>query len=266
MSVLSGVAVAAALLVGWSPDPWRRLRRRAPTQPAPARRRLWPLMVVGLAAAAAVGWLVDSVRGAVLSLAFGAAVAAGVWTITHARRARRRDQVRDQVARGCSELAALLRAGHSPGRALQLVADGVPVFAEPAAHAAVGGDLIDALRRVAARPGCHGLAGLAGAWLIAQRTGASMTAFLDAVAADLAAERDLRRTVDTELAAPRLTGRLLGLLPLVGLGLGYAVGGDPVGYLIGSLPGLACLGVGIGLAVAGLVWTERLADRAGELR
>jgi tight adherence protein B len=266
MSILSGVAIVAALLLAWPADPWRRLRRKAPVQPARARLRLVPLMVVGVAVAVAVGWAVDSDRGAVLSLAFGAAVAVGVWTMTHARRARRRDQVRDQVARGCSELAALLRAGHSPGRSLQLVADGVPVFAEPAAHAAVGGDLIDALQRVAEQPGCHGLAGLAGAWRIAQRTGASMTAFLDAVATDLAAERDLRRTVDTELAAPRLTGRLLGLLPLVGLGLGYVVGGDPVGYLIGSPPGLACLGVGVGLAVAGLVWTERLADRAGELR
>ncbi len=266
MPVVSALAIVAAVLVWHPPAPGRRLRARAPAHRPENRVRLVPVLLAGVAAAVATGWVVDSVRGAVLGLAAGSSAAVAVWTLTHADRARRRNRIRDQVARGCSELAALLRAGHPPGRALQLVAEGLPIFAEPAAHAQIGGDPIEALQRVALRPGCHGLRGLAGAWRIAERTGASMTSFLDDLAADLAAERELRRTVDTELAAPRMTGRLLGFLPVVGLGLGYAVGGDPVGYLIGSLAGLACLGVGISLAAAGVVWTEKLADRAGELR
>lgn len=266
MPLVSAVAMLIAVML-WQPQaPWRRLRVRAPARRPDSRVRLVPVLVSGVAAAVVAGWVVDSVRGAVLGLALGASAAVAIWTLAHAARARQRNRTRDEVARGCSELAALLRAGHPPGRALQLVADGVPVFAEPAAHAEVGGDLVEALQRVAARPGCHGLGGLAGAWRIAERTGASMTVFLDDLAANLSAERELRRTVDTELAAPRLTGRLLGFLPVVGLGLGYLVGGDPVGYLTGSLPGLACLGIGISLAVAGVVWTEKLADRAGELR
>ena len=60
--------------------------------------------------------------------------------------------------------------------------------------------------------------------------------------------------------------RLLGGLPLVGLGLGYAVGGDPIGYLTGSAAGLVCLTIGGGLAAVGLVWSDTLADRAGRLR
>lgn len=266
MPLLSALSVVAAVVV-WQPfAPWRRLRTRAPAHRPQTKVRLMPVLVAGVATALAVGWIVDSVRGAVLGLAAGASAAVAVWTYGHAREARRRNRARDEVARGCSELAALLRAGHPPGRALQLVADGAPIFGEPAAHAQVGGDVIEALQRLASRPGCHGLHGLAGTWRIAERTGASMTAFLDDLVANLSAERELRRTVDTELAAPRLTGRLLGFLPVVGLGLGYSVGGDPAGYLIGSLPGLTCLGVGICLAVTGVVWSEKLADRAGELR
>ena len=266
MPVVSALAITLAVLL-WCPvNPVRRLRVTATASRPQGRPRLASLLALVVAAAIASGWVVDAARGAVLGFTLGVAGALAGWTVVRARRARRRNRMADQVARGCSELAALLRAGHPPGRALQLVAADDPVFAEPAAHAAVGGDLMAALQRMAERPGCRGLLGLAAAWRVAERTGASMTACLDELAIGLAAERELRRTVDTELAAPRLTGRLLGFLPAVGLILGYAVGGDPVGYLIGSPPGLVCLGSGISLAVAGVVWTEKLADRAGTLQ
>ena len=265
MPILSAAALLAAMVLWQPPAASRRLRSQAPTRRPDSRIGLVPGLVTAVLGAVAVGWVVDSARGAVLGLALGASASVAVWTLAHAAGASRRNHTRDEVARGCSELAALLRAGHAPVRALQLVADGLPVFSEPAAYAFVGGDLIAALQRVAEHPGCHDLRGLAGAWRIAERTGASMTSSLDDLAVQLSAERELRRTVDTELAASRLTGRLLGFLPVVGLGLGYVVGGDPVGYLLGSVAGLACLGVGISLAVAGVVWTEKLADRAGEL-
>lgn len=266
MAELTAFAVAAVVLLWPARSPWRRLRSRAPAQRPVTRVRLVPLLVAGVVLAVLSGLTLDSVRGAVLGLAFGASAAVIVWTVTHARRARARSLARDDVARGSSELAALLRAGHPPGRALRLVGESTPLFAEPASHFEVGGDPTEVLERLSQRAGCAGLASLAGAWRVSEATGASMTPFLDELATALTAERELGLVVETELAAPRMTGRLLGMLPLVGLGLGFAVGGDPVGYLIGSLPGLICLGVGIALAVAGVVWSEKLADRAGELR
>ncbi|MBK8448006.1 MAG: type II secretion system F family protein [Micropruina sp.] len=266
MAALTGLLLAAAVLI-WRPStPWARLRARAPALRTPPRLRLVPLLVAAVVTAATLGGLLAAERGLVLGFSGAASLAIVTWTSAHARRARRRARARDEVARGCSELAALLRAGHPPGRALQVVAQSTPLFAEPAAHVRVGGDLAEALQRVGARPGCHGLNGLAGAWRIAEHTGASMTAFLDDLAGHLVAERDLGRSVDTELAAARLTGRLLALLPLVGITLGYVVGGDPMQFLISSTPGLACLAIGTALAVAGVVWSEKLADRAGELR
>lgn len=264
MSALAAMLTTWAVWLCWPEATIRRLR-------ADRRRRLGVRVRAGVLLGAIVigaplaGVLLGGVRGAVFGwvLGVGGVVAAG--TGLRAVAVRRRTAVSEQVARGCAELAGLLRAGYPPLRALEVVAAEAALFAGVAAHHRVGGDVVAALRTAAQQPGASGLGGLATAWQIAERTGAALTTALDDLAANLAAERDLARTVTTELAAARLTGRLLGFLPLAGLGLGYAVGGDPVRYLTGSPAGLACLGIGVGLAGAGVAWSESLAERAGRL-
>ena len=64
------------------------------------------------------------------------------------------------------------------------------------------------------------------------------------------------------LAAPRATGRILSWLPLLGLGLGVLMGGDPVGVLTGSILGVLTGLLGLGLAFAGRRWTAALVHRA----
>ena len=64
-----------------------------------------------------------------------------------------------------------------------------------------------------------------------------------------------------ELAAAYATARMLAVLPLGVLLLGSGVGGDPVGFLTGSMPGLVCLAMGLGLSFGGLFWLEGIADR-----
>ena len=95
--------------------------------------------------------------------------------------------------------------------------------------------------------------GLSGDIRVHQLTDEQLVALRDHIEANYETEGDLRRSVDTELAAARMTGRLLAVLPLVGIGLGYAVGGDPVAYLTASTPGLMCLASGTAAAVAGVV-------------
>ena len=261
----------AALLAIWSVWRWwppasaHRLRPAVRSRGVPRVRAPVVLGVVVLVPPV-LGIVLDGVRGAALGWVVGVLGAAMAWTVRRSRAGRQRSAVRDQVARGCGELAGLLRAGYPPGRAMEIAGLDSPLLAEIAAHRRVGGDVAEALRAAARRPGASGLAGLAASWTIAERTGAAMATSLDDLATNLAAERDLARTVGTEVAAARLTGRLLGGLPLVGLGLGYAVGGDPIGYLTGSATGLACLAIGGGLAEVGLVWSDALADRAGRLR
>jgi len=156
-------------------------------------------------------------------------------------------------------LAGLLRLGHVPAAALRAAAQEAPPLAEVVAVQQVGGEVAPILRRLGARPGSEGLAELGAAWQVADRTGASLGATLDALAERLTAAGSVNDVVSAELAAPRATGRLLAVLPFAGLLLGYGLGGDPLAFLTGSPAGRLSLIVGVALGCAGVLWTERIA-------
>ncbi|WP_143483650.1 type II secretion system F family protein [Propionicimonas paludicola] len=174
---------------------------------------------------------------------------------------QRRRAARDEaeVVSACRLLVGLLRVGQVPGGALQLAAAESPVLAEAAAAQRAGGSVAEVLRAGAVRPGQAGLSELAVAWELAERTGASMTSALDSVVERQAAASGVAEVVASELAAPRATGRLLAVLPLAGLALGFAVGGDPLSFLLGSMVGQVSLTAGVTLACVGVLWTDWLA-------
>ena len=51
-------------------------------------------------------------------------------------------------------------------------------------------------------------------------------------------------------------------LPLCGIALGYALGGDPIEFLLQGPLGWGCLVCGVALAAAGVLWVEALAQQA----
>lgn len=214
-------------------------------------------MVAGVTVA---GGLVGGGAGAAVgaSAALPVLTALLVWRQHRARAGA--EAAAKEVFGACQLLAGLLRVGHVPAAALRIAVRDAPVLAEAAAVQAVGGPVGPALRRGGAEPGRGGLAELGIAWKVAERTGASLTATLDALAQRLAARQAVGNVVAAELSAPRATGRLLAALPVVGVLLGYSFGGDPVGFLTGSLPGQLSLTTGVALGCAGVLWTERIAD------
>lgn len=225
-------------------------------RPDPERYLAWlPATAAGLAAGWIGGWAV--------AVASGGVVATVTWTARRNWRRRAAARERAEVVRACQLIGGMLGLGQVPAEALRAAAGRAPVLAEAAAVQALGGEVAAVLRQAAARPGREGLGQLAGAWEVAEQTGASMASTLTAVAERLAAELALRATVEAELSAPRATGRLLAGLPVAGIGLGYLLGGDPIAFLTSSLFGQACLALGAVLGCAGLVWTELLADRHG---
>ena len=150
-----------------------------------------------------------------------------------------------------------------PSDALASAARDHPVLAESQRVAAVGGDVPRAWRSQAERDdGCAGLGELARAWQVSIDTGAPMSATLEQVAAGLSADRNLQSVIAGELAAPRATSKVMAVLPACGIGLGYLLGGDPVGWLLaGRWAGAACSS-GCLLACAGVLWIEALARQA----
>ena len=80
-------------------------------------------------------------------------------------------------------------------------------------------------------------------------------------AAGIRSDRRTERLVAAELAAAYATARMLAVLPVGVLLLGSGIGGDPIGFLTGTTPGLVCLALGIGLSFGGLLWLDRIAGR-----
>ena len=50
----------------------------------------------------------------------------------------------------------------------------------------------------------------------------------------------------------------MSVLPLVGIGLGYTIGGRPLDFLIGTPAGLVCTLAATLLACLGIAWTQAL--------
>lgn len=200
---------------------------------------------------------------AVLGVAVAMVSATGLGSWWRARRAGARLRARGEVARACRVLASELRLGQVPSRALTRAADDCAVLGRASACAAIGADVSACWQEQAAEPGFEGLRELARSWRLAETTGAPLAESLGAVAEALRASHKVDQTVAGELAAPRMTGRLLAALPAFGLMLGYLLGGDPVGFLLEQPWGNLCLLVGTALACGGLIWTDHLADQVG---
>lgn len=197
-----------------------------------------------------------------------AGVAAGLHGLR--QRARRRAAAvgcRARVIEACGVLASDLRAGRVPGDALTSAATICPELGPAASAARLGDDVPAALDLAATKPGASGLRALGAGWRVAEQSGAALAAVAERIADALRGEEQVRRQVVAGLAGTRATGRLLAGLPVLGLGLGYAVGAHPLDFLTGTLIGWLCLTAGLVLAGAGMAWIERLADSCeGDLR
>ena len=267
----------AALAVWWAVPPPARPDRMEPplaAGPSPGSVRAassgwlgspgWSTVggVLGCGLLVVAGLLLDGGRGAVL----GAALAAISGTVAGLIRQRRRRgsalHGRVEVARACAALAAQLRVGQVPSEALAVAAADCPVLREARDAQDLGGDVTRVWRGQAGRPGLAGLIELARAWQVSSKSGAPMSAVLDHVADGMAAEQSLRAVVAGELSAPRATGKVMAALPGCGVGLGYLLGGEPIGWLLAGPLGWGCLLGGVILACLGVLWIEVLAERA----
>ena len=262
MIALAAVAVfVAVLLLGGDTRASRLRRLRARPEPlGRSRRWQWLVAPAGLAGLVGTGGLLAGGSGAAVCFAGGLPLLTAV--LVWRRHRMRLGAVRNaaDVATACRLLAGLLQLGHVPSAALRVAAGECPLLAEAVAVQQVGGAVAPALRRLGDRPGARGLAELGAAWEVSERTGASLGATLDALAERLVAAGVVTDVVSAELAAPRATGRLLAVLPVAGLVLGYGMGGDPVAFLTGSAAGQVSLALGVALGCAGVLWTERIAD------
>lgn len=196
---------------------------------------------------------------------------------------RRLDRPAAPMALVVQQLAALLKGGRTPARLWEeiwevygssgshthgLSEGSNAVLASARAAAARGTPVSDAIRR--ALPAAflrrdrepRIWSELAACFDISEASGCPLADVLTRFAAQLEVEDDADAARQTALAGPKATVSLLTWLPLMGLGLGIALGVDPLAILLGTPWGLAALAAGAGLTVAGRLWSARLVAAA----
>ena len=257
----AAAASALALLLARPPGGWvlqTRLGPRTARRPE-GRQQVGPLVRIALVATIVVAAVATSRFSLVIVAA--TAVGAVLFLLRQVRISRDRSasvRNRSQTIAALDLLAAELRAGILPRHAIEALADDAPSLRPAAAAAAHGGDVVAALRAASAEPGASALADLAGAWQVAERAGAPLAHVLDRVASAVRDDAEVDRDVQAEAAPARATGRLMAVLPVLGLSLGAGMGADPVHVLTGTVVGASCLAGGVLLACAGIVWVDRI--------
>jgi tight adherence protein B len=233
---------------------------RTSGEPSSAARSSTLLLVTGVAGVMVLwSWL--SPRRFVLTLLLGAVVWAVGRVVRRRRAARAAERRSEQVLAACESMASDLAAGQPPLLTLDRAAAEWEELAPVATAGRLGADVPAVLRELAGRPGARQLRTLAATWQVAHDTGSGLAGAIAQAAESIRSERRTARLVAAELASARATARMLAALPLGVLALGTGIGGDPVGFLVDTVPGLACLASGLALSFAGLFWLERIADR-----
>ncbi|MBT2900427.1 type II secretion protein F [Streptomyces sp. McG3] len=277
----TGVRRARVLFVDTPAEPgrpWSRwrphlLKALAGVRQSSRRRREWWCVPVAV--------LLAVLGDSVLPLVAGAMAIPLVrrWLRRRAG-AREAERAATAVAALCGAVVGELRAGREPGQALLVALREGPAeagsWATPAsggrlgeaetavlAAARFGGDVPAALRQAAQGPGLGGLSGMAACWRVAVDGGAGLANGLERLETALREDRRRQEELRAQLAGAWSTVVVLALLPLAGLGLGAALGAEPLRVLLHTPGGLACLAVGLLLEAAGLYWACRIV-RGGE--
>ena len=157
----------------------------------------------------------------------------------------------ESVAAVMQRLAVLLAAGVAPASAWGYVDEEVAAVARR-------GEPITAT--LAARTDAW--RGLAAAWQVATEAGAPLAPALRTFAASLRSLAQAGREVDTALAGPVATARMVMVLPVVGVLFGMVLGFNTLATLFTTVPGLVCLATGAALMLIAHRWNRRLVARA----
>lgn len=238
------------------------VRRRRSTVPG------WPVSgwrglagFAGLVVAVVAVWIAVVV-GPLLGLAAAVVLGTGFGLLAAARRTQRTEAERQGLVTAVRGMVADLEAGARPAAVLNGAAcvSHAAAFASAAQVAAAGDDVA---AQLAEQARIHpALAGLVHVWRVSDDTGAPLADVLARLADDLAAGAEQRRAVAVALAGPRSSAVLLAGLPVLGIGLGAAMGANPLALLLGTRAGQLLMCAGLALDVAGVLWTGQLIRRA----
>jgi tight adherence protein B len=217
-------------------------------------------VAIGVAAAAAIGGVVLGVPGVALGVA--ACVAAGA--MRRRRRSKGRAELLEaQLADAVGAIAAALRAGLSLSQALAYAAQETEAplgetLRRASGREALGEPLEAALDRWADEVGTDDARLVNGVLALHRRTGGDLPRVLDRVADTLRDRRETAREVRALTAQARLSGAILGLLPIGFFGFLLLTSRRDIAAAFETPVGVAAVGLGLGMQGAAFVWIRRL--------
>lgn len=223
-----------------------------------------------LAGSRAVWAAIGSLAGWAVVGPLAALVTGALAAVAHAARARRIESRRaaafdDGMADGVRAIAAGMRAGLSVPQSLRFAADEAPppldaTLAAVVDASDVGEPLEDALRRWAAEVGTDDARLVQGVLGLHRRSGGDLPRVLDRVAETLRDRRAIAREVRTLTAQARLSGAILGLLPVGFLAFLWLTSRSEIEGAFRTPVGLAAFGVGAVLELLAFLWIRRLLE------
>jgi tight adherence protein B len=215
-----------------------------------------------IGAAAAGGWLV---LGPVVGIA-AAPLAGAAFEVRRRRHDRRRAIAMDEgMADGVRAIAAGLRAGLSVPQAIRFAADEAEAplagsLARIVDAADVGEPLDTAIHRWARDAGTADARLVEGVLGLHRRSGGDLPRVLDRVAETLRERRAVSREVRALTAQARLSGAILGLLPIGFFAFLWLTSRRDIEGAFRTPLGLACLGLGLLLELLAFLWIRRLLE------
>lgn len=271
IALAGGLAVLAVLGVGRAMrvSRLRRARRRIGGEASSPTRdpRLRPGLASGgrwVAAGAAVGWLVWTPWGAFV----GAGAGLAGRRLRAARAASIACVVRDaQLADAVASIAAALRAGLSVPRALAYAAAETPPPLDASLHALVreidlGVPTEQAVDAWATATDTGDARLLAGVLRLHRRSGGDLPAVLDQVGGALQDRRDAATEVRSLTAQARLSGAILGSLPVAFFVFLWLTSRADVEGALHTPAGIAAVGLGLVMDALAFLWIRSLLEVA----
>lgn len=259
---MTGAALTLALaLLVFPPSPRHRLVALGLLSSARLPMPLLPWLGV-VAVAAAIVLPISVVTACTL-------VAVTLW-LRRRRRIRMKSRAAESAAlqSGLDVLVGELRVGAHPVAAFSVAATevGGPVAASlraVAARARLGADVAAGLRSVSTSSMPSHWRRIAVYWQLAQDHGLSIATLMQAAQRDIVERERFSAKVNAGMTGARTTAAVLAGLPLLGVGLGELIGAEPLGFLLSNGAGGWLLVIGVGLACAGLLWSDRITAGAG---
>jgi len=245
-----------------------RTRAAAPAVGSTGRHGRMPALDVSGRGARVALALAGSVSGYVLAGVPGAAVGIGggliLPTVARRRRsARARTTLEEQLADAASSIGAGLRAGLSLPQAIRYAADeGEPPLAGELRgvvdRSALGEPLGTAVDAWAEAQGGRDVRLVAGGLRLHRRSGGDLPTVLDRLSETLRERRSAAREIRSLTAQARMSGAILGLLPIAFFAFLAVTSREDLETALRSTTGLTAILVGLGMQGAAFLWIRHL--------